>query len=88
MRLYSFIHSVLVPARLNRIAINNKKCQILGGIDHSDRLEINLWVGAVLVDSVVDFWSVRQPTQRLCLCARVSVQSVFLDPPVASVCDL
>lgn len=33
------------PARLNRTAINNKNCQILGGIDHSDRLEINLGVG-------------------------------------------
>lgn len=50
------------PARLNRTAINNKKCQISGGIDHSDRLAINLGVGPALVDSVANSGPVRQPT--------------------------
>lgn len=77
------VRAVSGPARLNRLAIN-KKCQILGGIDHSDRLEINL--------GPVRRWLTQWPFlagpsahQRLCLCARVSVQSVFPDPRVAPV---
>lgn len=75
--LYRSFSMRLVRGRTACDEIRNARSWV-GWIDHSDRLEIKLGARQLLVDSVAISDQVRQPIKRLCLRARVGVQSVFL----------